>query len=193
MFCWTCKHISPPGSLYCAYCPGQKSFNAIICGGGHHCRVGMKTCPTCARNDFSDHTLGIPTGWITKGISLTLMIFLARIGFAHGGSLLSSLWIGASYAFGFATNSNASALGFVANTAFAYGLTAWLLGYVLLVVPGQGGSAGKFLRDFPLRLMLLTLRSLPRLALFLGRSVLRFSGLTTRSPGSEHRKNEKPL
>jgi RNA polymerase subunit RPABC4/transcription elongation factor Spt4 len=192
MFCWTCKHISPPGSIYCAYCPGKKAFNAIICGGGHRCRIGMKSCPICPSDDFSDHTLGIPVGWIAKGIALTLVIFLARVGFAHGSSLLSAVWVGASYAFGFVTHSNASALGFVANAALAYGLTAWIVGFLLLTVPGQGGGIGKFLREWPLHLLLRTFDALPRLALALGRALLRLLGMTRRPPGPDHRKNEKP-
>jgi hypothetical protein len=190
MFCWICKHISPPGSIYCAYCPGKKAFNAIICGGGHRCRIGMNTCPTCSSVEFSDHTLGIPVGWIAKGIALTLVIFLARVGFAHGSSLLSAVWVGASHAFGFVTNSNASSLGFVANATLAYGLTALVMGYLLLLVPGQGGGVGKFLREWPLHLLGRIFDALRRLAQSLGRALLRVSGLTTRPPGSDHQKSD---
>ncbi len=184
MFCWTCKHISPAGSVYCAHCLTPRSFNAIICGGGHRCQTGTRTCPTCSRNDFSQPSLGIPTWWIAKGIVIALLAHLWNVGTVHGGDLFPALWVGAGYAFGFATNSDTGALGRLVNHAISYGLLAWFFGFFLLVLPGQGGKVGQFLRALPLQLVQLAFRHLPRLAKSLFLAGLHFTGLVSRKSGT---------
>ena len=184
MFCLKCKRLSPVGSAYCAYCPGKYSFNGIICSGGHRCHVGSQCCPTCGSSEFSEHTWGIRTGWIAKLGTVALLVYLWKVGLAHGGDILPILESGAAYTFGFMTNSDSNASGNALRTIFAYGFVFWMIGLWMHILPGQGGVLGKFFRSLPVRVYQLTLRWIPRVGLLLWRGVMRVSGLAASKPAA---------
>ncbi len=183
MFCLTCKKLSSPGSTYCAYCPGGKSFNSIRCSAGHRCNIGVVSCPTCGSGEFCEHTYGIPTGWIAKLMTVAILVYLWKFGLAHSDSVLGALGAGASLAFGFMTNSpDKNALAYVLQVSLFYLVMAWVLGLWLTLMPSGGGAVGKFLRGIPSYLWRQIMRWVPRLAGWLGKGVLRLSGLVQSKP-----------
>jgi hypothetical protein len=179
MFCCSCRRLSPPHSVYCSQCVGKRSFNGIVCGGGHRCQVGTVTCPTCGSDEFSDYTRGIPVDWVAKLATILLLVYVWKLGLAHHCELLPALWMGITQLFGFLTNSNACALENLLSTVFAWGFIVWIIGLWMNILPSQGWALGRFLRSLPVRVYQLTLRWIPRLLVLLWRGVVRVSGLAT--------------
>ena len=184
IFCLTCKKLSSPGSTYCAYCPGGKSFNSIRCSAGHRCNIGVVTCPTCGSGEFSEHVYGVPTGWVAKLLTVAIVIYLWKLGLAHSDTVFGAFGAGAALAFGLMTNSDGNALGYVLQTGLFYLVMAWVFGLWLSIMPGGGGSVGKFLRSIPVLLWKQALRWIPRLGSLLWKGVMSLSGLTSKKPAT---------
>ncbi len=177
MLCLCCKRLSPPRSAFCAFCEGGKSFNGIYCSSGHRCGVGTRSCPTCGNTEFSEHVWGLPTGWIAKIASVAILVYVWKVGLAHGGQILPILGRGIAYTFGFLTNSDSNALEYLLRTVCAYSFIGWLIGMWLHLMPGQGGAPGRFLRSIPARYWQLATRYVPKLLVLVWRGVVKLSGL----------------
>ena len=81
------------------------------------------------------------------------------------------------------TNSDKNALAYVLQVSLFYLVMAWVIGLWLTLMPGGGGATGKFLRGIPTYLWRQILHWAPRIAGWLGKSVLRLSGLVqSKSP-----------
>lgn len=182
MFCLSCKKTSPSGSVYCAHCPGSRCFNGVMCKQGHRCQVGTKTCHSCGSNEFSDHTWGLPTGWLAKAATIALLVYLWKVGLNHGSDVANCLWWGATQTFGFLTNSDSNALPNVLRTIGAYLFIGWIVGLYLSMLPGSFGKVGGFLRSLPAQAALFCVRGLPKLLMMLWRGVIQLSGLKPQKP-----------
>jgi hypothetical protein len=183
MFCVSCKRISPAGSVYCAYCPGRRCFNGIMCKNNHRNQIGTKTCPHCGTDEFSDHTWGLPTGYMVAPLTLLAVAYLWKIGLAHGSDIGHGLWVGTSHVFGFLTNSDENALYYLLRSAAAYLFLTWVIGLVFSVGPGSVGKFGNFLKGIPWQLVCLLWKGLPKVLGLLWRSGAKASGLV-RGKGS---------
>nr|WP_309693261.1 hypothetical protein [Armatimonas sp.] len=137
------------------------------------------TCPTCGSDEFSEHTTGLPVGWLAKPVTALLLVYVWKIGLAHHSDVLPVLWIGVTEAFGFLTNSDAYALENLLRTAVAWGFVFWMIGLGMNTLPSQGWALGRFLRSLPVRTYQLTLRWIPCVLALLWRGVIRLSGLGT--------------
>lgn len=180
MLCLKCKHLSPPGSTYCTHCPDRRTFNGVVCGGGHRSSVGTRICGTCGSPEFSEYVWGIPTGWIARFATVAILVYIWKVGLAHGDQLLPILGSGVAYTFGFLTNSDSSALGHIVRTVLAYSFLGWVIGMWLHVLPGQGGALGRLLRGIPSRYWQTVTRLLPKLLGLAWRGVMKISGLATK-------------
>lgn len=182
MLCLKCLKTSPANSVYCSYCPGSRCFNGITCKQGHRCRVGTKTCYSCGNNEFSDYTWGLPTGWMAKIATIALLVSLWKISLNHGSDIAGGLWLGATHAFGFLTNSDSNALPNVLRSIGAYLFIGWFIGLFLSMLPGSVGKFGGFLRSLPAKSLLLVVGWVPKLLQLLWRGIIQISGLKPQKP-----------
>jgi hypothetical protein len=144
----------------------------------------VHNCPTCGNSEFSEHTYGLPTGWIAKLLTVALLVYLWKLGLAHSDSVLGAFFVGASYAFGFMTNSDKNALAYISQTGLFYLALAWVFGLWLSIMPGGGGAVGKFLRGIPGYLWRQFLRLAPRVGSLAWKGVVRVSGMAPTKPVS---------
>lgn len=182
MFCWKCKKTSPSGSVYCAHCPIRRCFNGVMCKNSHRCQVGTKTCPSCGSDEFSEHTWGLPTGWLAKIATVALLVYLWKVGLNHGSDVADGLWKGAAYTFGFLTNSDSNALSNVLRATGAYLFIGWIIGLYLSMLPGSVGKFGGFLRSLPAKSVLFVVGWVPKLLQLLWRGIIQLSGLKPQKP-----------
>lgn len=192
MLCCRCWRLSPPGSVYCSQCEGKRSFNGVICGGGHRCQVGTVTCPTCGSDEFSEHTTGMPVSWLAKPLTCFLLVCIWKLALAYHTTLFPVLWGGTADVFGFLTNSDSYALENLLRTMGAWGLVLWMIGLGMNVLPSKGWALGRFLRSLPVRIYQLIVRWVPRLLILLWRGVIKLvGGKASKSTPSPNRTNDK--
>lgn len=168
--CRSCYYASPSGSVYCGGC--GRTFGVKLCSNKHPNAPSpqVQCCTICGSFEMTEPTLYWNLSWIGPLLAGLAALFLWRWGMAHLallGSLLGSLTLKAVAVL--LNTTPCHVIEGVERTASGV-LTLWLLGWMLILLPGRGGSAGTWLRAIP------TL--LGRIAWQSGRTL---TGLTVRS------------
>ena len=92
MLCLRCWNWWPAGSRYCGVC--QRSLNARVCPEGHNNPLWgpQLTCNTCNQPLLHPGTLGLPMGWIAKGLYLFVFLGVGWQVVLHLNWILSRMW-----------------------------------------------------------------------------------------------------
>jgi hypothetical protein len=159
--CLACRHASPDGSLYCAYC--ARSLNCRLCEERHRNALGALCCTTCGSLQLSDGTRALRLGWVSALCAGLVALLLWKWFLAHAGPALEVVETGLLWGAAILFNSSIPRLLAGIREGMAWLVMLWMLGHLLHLLPGGGGQVGAWLRGLPFFLMRQAFRLLPRL------------------------------
>ena len=164
--CLSCRRVSPGGSIFCGYC--ARSFGMRLCANKHKNAPHVLCCTTCASPDLTEATQFVPLGCLPIGLSLLCGLALWRWCLAHLCFLGTAAWVFALWLVSLLLGLSPCAI----NRLFWDGVRGlimlWLLGTLLSLLPGQGGTADTWLRGLPSRAASLTFTGIRALLKTLG-------------------------
>jgi hypothetical protein len=192
IFCTACKYTCPAGSIYCPRC--TRSLNCRLCDKGHKNSLSsaILACKTCQSLTLSEGAIGVPLGWVSSLLTLTLAVFAWKALLAHAATVLSLLGRALLGTAAFLLNTQSGCLAMLFREMLAWVVVLWLFGHGLGFLSSKGGSVGTWLRGLPLLLLrrAVVLASLT-LRLLL-RGVRRFLGLSVGRESLPESKEKKP-
>jgi hypothetical protein len=169
-FCCTCRRISngSEGTTFCAYC--GRSFGRV-CANKHLQPLHTRVCGVCGNTELSEGTRFIRIAWLSRLLAALLLLaiwkwlILPNLGPLAGLGGRIALW-----GMAVLTNSTPCCVLRFLYDLLAWILVIWMLGHLAHLLPGEGGSIGRWMRGLVPALFTAALRLLPKflVALWLG-------------------------
>lgn len=166
--CGSCHRASGAGSVYCGGC--GRTFGVKLCDNKHANAPSpaVQFCTTCGSTQLSEPTRYLNLNWAAPLLSLLVALGAWRWSIAHGallGRLLECLVLDA-----LAVLLDTTPCGVIggARCVASWALALWLMGWMMALLPGRGGTIGTWLRSLPQMAVKLSMRG--------GQTLLRLSG-----------------
>ena len=147
ILCLSCRHASPSGSVYCGHC--ARSFNARLCSGNHRNTLSAQVCTACASHQLTEACIGLPLGWISRGLVLLGLVYGWKWLAAHLCLAERTVWSGFCTITAFLFNTRPACVEGFFTEIFAWIIVMTIFGHFLRFLPGAGGGTGKWLRSLP--------------------------------------------